>query len=105
VDGVPNYTPHVTSVAFVLPDGEPSAGMGVSAGDCFISSTRAIWKKKSKPGIFGRELYFRINGVILRLPPLRERKEDCPALLEYFLVKHSNELKEDTPELSTMLAN
>jgi len=41
-----------------------------------------------------------INGVILRLPPLRDRKEDIPDLLECFLVKHANELKKNTPELS-----
>jgi len=57
-------------------------------------------EKEIQAGRFRRELYFRINGVILRLPPLRERKEDIPALLEYLLAKHSKELKKDIPELS-----
>jgi len=39
--------------------------------------------------------------VILRLPPLRERKEDIPSLLEYFFQKHSSELKKKPPELSS----
>ena len=39
--------------------------------------------------------------MILRLPPLRERKEDIPSLLEYFFQKHSNELKKKPPELSS----
>jgi len=42
-------------------------------------------------GSFRRELYFRISGVCLRLPRLRERKEDIPALMEYFLAKHADE--------------
>ncbi len=84
----------------LLPDGEPSAGNG-EKGSRFICSTSRNLEKEVEAGRFRRELYFRINGVILRLPPLRERKEDLPALLKYFLVKHSNELKKDTPELSS----
>jgi DNA-binding NtrC family response regulator len=45
-----------------------------------------------RAGRFRRELYYRINGVCLRLPALRERKEDIPLLSEYFLVKHCAEL-------------
>jgi two-component system response regulator AtoC len=84
----------------LLPDGEPKgcAEMTVSR---FISSTSRNLEKETETGRFRRELYFRINGVILRLPPLRERKEDIPALLEYFFLKHSNELKKNTPELNS----
>ena len=45
------------------------------------------------------ELYYRINGVCLRLPPLRERKEDIPALVEFFLRKHCAELGKSQPTL------
>ncbi len=48
-------------------------------------------------GRFRRELFFRINGVCLRLPPLRERKEDIPALLDYFLAKHAGQLRKPAP--------
>jgi two-component system, NtrC family, response regulator AtoC len=84
----------------LLPDGEPSARNGEKLLR-FISSTSRNLEKEVEAGRFRRELYFRINGVILRLPPLRERKEDIPALLEYFVSKHSNELKKNTPELSS----
>ena len=67
----------------------------------FISSTSRNLENEIEAGHFRRELYFRINGVILRLPPLRERKEDIPALLDYFFLKLSNELKKDIPELSS----
>ena len=82
----------------LFPDGEPSARNGESLSR-FVSSTSRNLEKEVEAGRFRRELFFRINGVMLRLPPLRERKEDIPALLDYFLARHSNELKKDTPEL------
>jgi two-component system response regulator AtoC len=63
----------------------------------FISSASSNLEKEIEAGRFRRELYFRISGVVLRLPPLRERKEDIPALLEYFLTKHASELKKKVP--------
>ncbi len=84
----------------LLPDGEPSGGNGEKSSR-FISSTSRNLEKEVEAGRFRRELYFRINGIILRLPPLRERKEDIPALLNYFLAKHSNELKKDAPDVSS----
>jgi two-component system response regulator AtoC len=65
-----------------------------------VSATSCDFEKEIEAGRFRMELYFRINGVILRLPPLRDRREDIPDLLECFLVKHANELKKNTPELS-----
>jgi DNA-binding NtrC family response regulator len=84
----------------LLPDGEPKARSGKPVSR-FISSTSRNLEKEVETGRFRRELYFRINGVILRLPPLRERKEDIPVLLEYFLFKHSSELKRSIPDLSS----
>ena len=84
----------------LLPDGEPKGNPGKPAPR-FIFSTSRNLEKEIEAGRFRRELYFRINGVILRLPPLRERKEDIPSLLEYFFHKHSNELKKKPPELSS----
>ncbi|MGB2898757.1 MAG: sigma 54-interacting transcriptional regulator [Candidatus Acidiferrum sp.] len=82
----------------LLSEGEPK-GRGGKTVSRFISSTSRNLEKEIEAGRFRRELYFRINGVMLRLPPLRERKEDIPALLEYFFLKHSNELKRNAPEL------
>jgi two-component system, NtrC family, response regulator AtoC len=84
----------------LLPDGEPGTLSGESPSR-FISSTSRNLEKEVEAGRFRRELYFRINGVILRLPPLRERKEDIPALLDYFLAKHSNELNKDIPPITS----
>jgi len=84
----------------LLPDGEPSARKGEKLSR-FICSTSRNLEQEVQAGRFRRELYFRINGVILRLPPLRERKEDIAVLLDYFLVKHSCELKKDIPQVSS----
>ena len=52
-------------------------------------------------GSFREELYYRINGVQLRLPPLRNRKEDIPGMLDFFLMKYASLFGRPTPRLST----
>ena len=68
-------------------------------GECFrvISSTPRSLESEVEEGRFRRELYFRLNGACLRLPPLRERAEDVPALAEHFLNKHAALLKRKRP--------
>jgi len=63
----------------------------------FISSTSGNLESEVEAGRFRRELYFRLNGVSLRLPPLRERTEDIPALVEYLVNKHASFLKKVAP--------
>lgn len=65
-----------------------------------ISATSSNFEKEIEAGRFRLELYFRLNGVILRLPPLRDRKEDIPDLLECFVIKHANDLGKSTPEIN-----
>jgi two-component system response regulator AtoC len=84
----------------LLPDGEPK-DFSVMTISRIISSTPRNLEQEIAAGRFLRELYFRINGAILRLPPLRERKDDIPMLLEYFFLKHSNELKKSVPNLGS----
>ncbi len=48
---------------------------------------RAVEEKK-----FRRDLYYRLNDAVIRLPALRDRKEDIPALAEFFLQQHTVEL-------------
>ena len=74
----------------LLPDGEPENGGGRIR---VLSATSAELEKWTESGRFRRELYFRLNGARLRLPPLRERKEDIPAFVDYFLAKHAGDGK------------
>lgn len=71
-----------------LPDGEESA-RGARLGARLISTTSKNLDEEIRSGRFRSELYYRINGVCLRLPPLRERKEDIPMLAEFFVTKHA----------------
>ena len=66
-----------------------------------ISSTDASLELEVEAGRFRRELYFRINGACLRLPPLRERKEDLPVFMEYFLNKHARGSNKTAPSLDS----
>lgn len=80
------------ALASLLPDGEPDHSWVHRVR--LISATAINLGKAVEAGQFRRELYFRINGASLRLPPLRERKEDIPALVEHFLSKFSGAQRE-----------
>jgi len=73
---------------------------GGRMGFRLISTTTRNVDREIGLGRFRRELYFRINGVSIKLPPLRERKEDIAVLAEYFLEKHAVEAGKRTPVLS-----
>jgi two-component system response regulator AtoC len=69
--------------------GESSAAQpGAHAFRLISSSTRSL-DHEVETGRFRHELYFRLNGACLRLPPLRERKDDIASLLQHFLIKHT----------------
>ena len=99
LDGVQDLDPHCQrTLLSYLPDEEGQGG-GVSLRRRVISSTNASLEVEVEAGRFRRELYFRINGACLRLPPLRERKDDIPALMEYFLNKHASASNKTIPSL------
>jgi two-component system, NtrC family, response regulator AtoC len=81
----------------LLPDGE--AEENNSNRTRIIASTSRNLEREIELGRFRRELYFRLNGVCLRLPPLRDRKEDIHAFLAHFLAKHAAELGREVPAL------
>ena len=53
-----------------------------------------------KQGKFREDLYYRLNVVAINLPALRERKEDIPLLINYFIKKYSIRLKISRPDIS-----
>ena len=54
-----------------------------------VSATNADLRAESAAGRFREDLLFRINTVEIHLPPLRERREDIPALARFFLGRHA----------------
>ena len=50
---------------------------------------------------FREDLYYRISGVCLRLPPLRQRREDIAPLMRFFLTRYAGELGRRLPQLSS----
>ncbi len=53
-----------------------------------ISATNQDLKEKLKQGSFREDLFYRLNVITFQMPPLRERREDIPPLVQHFLKKH-----------------
>ena len=58
----------------------------------FIAATNKDIHKAVKEGLFREDLFYRINVITIKLPPLRDRKEDIMPLAKYFLNKYSNDI-------------
>jgi DNA-binding NtrC family response regulator len=65
-----------------------------------IAATNRDLERLVKEGLFREDLYHRLNVVAINLPPLRERKEDLPALARYFLRKHSAAARKNIGEIT-----
>lgn len=66
-----------------------------------ISATNKELEKEVIEGRFREDLYYRLNVIPIRIPPLRERKEDVPVLVNYFLTKYSQEFGKDIKKISS----
>jgi DNA-binding NtrC family response regulator len=58
-----------------------------------IAATNKNLKEEIEKGRFREDLYYRLHIIPIRLPPLRERKEDIPLLTDFFIAKIRQELK------------
>ena len=66
----------------------------------FIAATNRDIQDAIKSGSFRQDLFFRLNVVSLRIPPLSERKEDVSLLSYYFLNKHATLMKKEVGEIA-----
>ena len=62
-----------------------------------IAATNRNLEDAIADGTFRDDLYYRINVVRIAIPPLRERPEDVPALIEHFVAKYNGELNRSCP--------
>jgi two-component system, NtrC family, response regulator AtoC len=65
-----------------------------------VSATNKNLEQMVKEGSFREDLYFRLNVIPILLPSLRERKEDLPILIDYFIEKYCNEMNRPKKSLS-----
>lgn len=94
-----------TSLLRVLSDGyfyRVGGHEPIKADVRVIAATNQNLEARVKEGLFREDLYHRLNVIRLRLPPLRDRKEDIPPMVEHFLRVGAKELgvepKRLTPE-------
>ena len=69
-----------------------------------IAATNRDLAKEVERGTFRRDLYFRLNVINIRLSPLRDRKEDIPALVHHFLLKVGGNYSVTAEALEVMLS-
>jgi DNA-binding NtrC family response regulator len=65
-----------------------------------IAATNKDLPKAIKDGTFREDLFYRLNVVLLQMPPLRERKSDIPLLVQHFLEKYNGRLRKEMRGIS-----
>ncbi len=66
-----------------------------------LAATNVDLKEKVEANEFRDDLYYRLNIINIHLPPLRERKEDIPVLVDHFAEKYARENKRDIPKIDS----
>ncbi len=63
----------------------------------FVSATNRDLQKMVEEGQFREDLFFRLNGAHVHLPPLRERREDIPRIVHHAIARYAQEIAPDRP--------
>jgi two-component system response regulator PilR (NtrC family) len=66
-----------------------------------ISATNQNLKDRVRKGEFREDLYYRLNVIPVHLPPLRERKEDIPLFINYFIRKYAQMFGKEIRDISS----
>ena len=70
-----------------------------------IAATNLDLQEETRKGTFREDLYYRLNVVTINLPPLRNRREDIPQLLDHFLERYSKENNRQVHQISREVMN
>ena len=92
------------NLLYALPDSDAAAEQH-DRSPRLISSTSRNLEEEMRAGRFRNELYYRIDGASLRIPPLRQRREDIPLLVNFFVAKHCALLGRPQPGLNARVMN
>lgn len=97
-----------TRLLRVLSDGHfyrVGGNQSVKANVRVIAATHQNLEKLVQKGVFREDLFHRLNVIRLRLPPLRERSEDIPALARHFLKQSADQMGVEPKKLSANAAS
>ena len=65
-----------------------------------VSATNLIEERLFDPGVFRPDLLFRLNTIVIRVPPLRERRDDVPGLLHHYLSLYETQYRRPVREMA-----
>jgi transcriptional regulator with PAS, ATPase and Fis domain len=79
---------------------QPVGGAAVRVDTRVVAATNSDLERKIEQGLFRRDLYYRVAGFVLHVPPLRDRREDIPGLVRAMLCVFARETGRPAPAIT-----